>query len=65
MKTNLQELIDTAKCLSDRLEEAARQERDFCEELENEFEAMSWEAHKIVEDLKLIRLYKEIQEGVG
>lgn len=62
MKTDLQELIDTAKILCDRLEQAAREEKQFSEDLENEFEMMSWNVFKLSEDLKMIKLYKEIQE---
>jgi hypothetical protein len=57
MKTDLQALIDTAKALCDKLEEAARQEEEFCFDLQNEFEKMSWEIFRMAEDLKQIQHY--------
>jgi hypothetical protein len=57
MKTDLQALIDTAKALCERLEEAARQEEEFCFDLQNEFEKMSWEIFRMAEDLKQIQHY--------
>lgn len=57
MKTDLQELIDTAKRLSDRLDEAARQEEQFCYKLQNEFEQMSWEMLRFKDNLQQIKEY--------
>ncbi len=65
MKTDLQNLIDTAKVLCDRLEEAAKSEREMCADLECEFEKMSWDVFKVMEDIKMIKMYKDIQEEVG
>lgn len=57
MKSDLQELIDTAKKLSDRLDEIARQDREFSVNLQIEFERMSWEAIRWMDDLKAIKQY--------
>lgn len=57
MKTDLQALIETAKALCDKLEEAAKQEQEFCFDLQNEFEKMSWEVHCMCEDLRQIQHY--------
>jgi len=65
MKTDLEQLIDTAKQLCDRLEQAAKDEQKFCEELESEFEKMSWDAFRIMEEIKMIKRYKELQEEAG
>lgn len=51
--TNLQELIDTAMRLSNRLSQAAEDEKSFCYDLQLRFEQMSWEC---------LRLANEIQE---
>jgi len=59
MKTDLQELIDTAKALCDRLDNAARQEEEFCYKLQQEFEQMSWEVLRMRDNLT------NIQEWVG
>lgn len=59
MRTDLQALIDTAKALSDRLDEAARQEQEFCYKLQLEFEQMSWEMTRMMDNLT------NIQEWVG
>ena len=59
MKTDLQELIDTAKSLCDKLDEAARQEEEFCYKLQQEFEQMSWEVLRMRDNLT------NIQEWVG
>jgi len=57
MKTDLQALIDTAKILSDRLDEAARQEQEFCYDLQLEFERMSWEMTRFMDDIRNIKEY--------
>jgi len=57
MKTDLQELIDTAKKLSDRLDEASRQEREFCIDIQSQFEIMSWEMLRFSDDLIQIQQY--------
>jgi hypothetical protein len=62
MKTDLQELIDTAKTLCERLEQAAKDEQQMCQELQDEFEMLSWQAFKVMEDIKLIKQFKQIQE---
>ncbi len=59
MKTDLQELIDTAKSLCEKLDEAARQEEEFCYKLQQEFEQMSWEVLRMRDNLT------NIQEWVG
>lgn len=59
MKTDLQNLIDTAKALCEKLEQAAKEEQQFCQDLENEFEVMSWQVFRMTEELRLIREYKE------
>ena len=59
MKTDLQALIDTAKALSERLDEAARQELEFSTDLQLEFEQMSWEMIRMRDNLT------NIQEWVG
>jgi len=64
MKTDLELLIDTAKTLCDRLEQAAKEEQEMCQELQDEFEIMSWQAFKIMEEIKLIKQFKEIHEEV-
>ena len=57
MKTDLQQLIDTAKSLSERLDEAARKEREFCVDLQLEFEKMSWEMLRMMDELQSIKQY--------
>ena len=59
MKTDLQQLIETAKLLCEKLEQAAKEEQEFCKDLENEFEVMSWQVFRMTEELRLIREYKE------
>jgi hypothetical protein len=65
MKTDLEKLIDTAKLLCESLEQAAREEIDMCQELQDEFEVLSWQTFKIMEEIKLIKKFKEIQEEAG
>ena len=50
-------LIDTAKALSDKLDAAAQQDREFCIKLQIEFEKMSWEMLRFSDDLKQIKEY--------
>lgn len=55
--TNLQELIDTAQRLSNRLEMAAQEEKRFCVDICMKLESMSWEMYRTANDLKSIKDY--------
>lgn len=55
--TNLQELIDTANRLSNRLEQAASEEKRFCVEICMTLEKMSWQLYCTANDLKAIKDY--------
>ena len=55
--TNLQELIDTANRLSQRLEVAATDEMRFGIDLCMNLERMSWEALRWANDLQEIKSY--------
>jgi hypothetical protein len=59
--TNLQELIDTANKLSERLEMAANDEKRFSIDLQLHFERMSWQALCWANDLQEIKSYSGIQ----
>jgi hypothetical protein len=52
--TNLQELIDTASRLSQRLEMASNDERKFCVDIQFRLEQMSWEIYRTANELKEI-----------
>lgn len=52
--TNLQELIDTASRLSQRLEMAANEEMKFCVNIQLRLEQMSWEIYRTANELKEI-----------
>lgn len=54
---HLQELIDTATKLSQRLENMANDERNFCTDIQLRFEQMSWELFKTANELQAIREY--------
>ena len=53
--TNLNELIETANRLSNRLEQAANDEKSFCFELQSRFEKMSWECLRLANEIQEIR----------
>jgi len=55
--TNLEELIETANRLSQRLEIAASDEMRFGYDLQLRFEQMSWEALRWANDLQEIKSY--------
>ena len=55
--TNLQELIDTAKKLSEGLEKAASEEMRFSYDLQMKMEKMAWECFRHANDLQAIQLY--------
>ncbi|HEX4374907.1 MAG TPA: hypothetical protein VHZ50_16500 [Puia sp.] len=55
--TNLEELIETANRLSDRLEKAANDEMKFSYDLQMCLEQMSWQSFKIANELKEIKNY--------
>lgn len=55
--TNLQDLIDTANRLSQRLEQAASEEKRFCVDLQLRFEQMSWELLRTADELQEIKNY--------
>lgn len=55
--TNLNELIETANRLSNRLEQAANEEKRFCVDIQLMLERMSWQMLCTANDLKDIRDY--------
>ncbi len=55
--TNLQELIETANRLSQRLEHAANDEKKFCVDIQLRLEAMAWEIYRNANELKEIKNY--------
>jgi hypothetical protein len=55
--TNLQELIDTASRLSNRLEQAANDEKKFSVEIQLVLEKMSWEIYRHANELQEIKSY--------
>lgn len=55
VKSNLEELIETTKNLCNRLDEIAKEELKFCEELGSDLERMSWEMTKFTSDLQSIK----------
>lgn len=54
---HLQELIDTANRLSERLEKAANDERKFCVDIQLRLEQMSWEMYRAANDLQAMKEY--------
>lgn len=54
---DLQDLINTAKNLSDRLDQMAADEKRFCTDICLRLEQMSWEAIRMMDDLKSIQNY--------
>lgn len=55
--TNLEELIETANRLSERLEKAANDENRFCVDIQLRLEAMSWEIYRTANELTEIKHY--------
>lgn len=55
--TNLQELIETANRLSQRLEKAANDEKNFCFDMQLRLEQMSWETFRTANELKAMKEY--------
>lgn len=55
--TNLQELIETANRLSQRLENAANEEKRFSVDIQLTLERMSWEMYRCANDLQSIKSY--------
>lgn len=55
--TNIQDLIDTATRLSQRLEQAANDEKKFCIDIQLRLESMSWEFYKAANELNEIKQY--------
>lgn len=55
--TNLNELIETANRLSQKLEQAANDERRFCIDLQMRFESLSWELYRTANELNEIKHY--------
>lgn len=55
--TNLQELIDTANKLSERLGNAASEEKRFCVDLQFRFEQLSYEMLRMANELIEIKSY--------
>ena len=55
--TNLQELIETANRLSERLEQAANDEKRFSIDIQMRLEAMSWELFRNANELQEIKGY--------
>jgi len=55
--TNLQELIETAKRLSDRLQQAANDENEFCVDIQMRLESISWEFYRQANELNQIKEY--------
>lgn len=55
--TNLQELIETAQRLSNRLEQAASEEKRFCVDIQLRFEQLSWELFRTANELNEIKHY--------
>jgi hypothetical protein len=55
--TALDELIETANRLSQRLEMAANDERRFCVDIQMRLEAMSWDLFKNANELLEIKNY--------
>ena len=57
--TNLEELIETAYVLSNRLSEAADNEIKFCVDLQLKFEKLSWECYKMANEIREIKYYTQ------
>ena len=55
--TNLQELIETANRLSQRLEQAANDEKKFCVDIQLKLECMAWEIFRTANELNEIKQY--------
>jgi hypothetical protein len=52
--TELEELIETMKKLSDNLEKSAENEKIFCHDLSLELERCSWEIFRMGNDLQIL-----------
>ena len=57
MKTNLEELLETARQLSERLSQAAEDEMIFSQMMQEEFEKMSWEMLRMSNELEELKSY--------
>lgn len=55
--TNLNELIETANRLSQRLEDAANDEKRFCVDIQLRFEQLSWEIYRTANEIESIKSY--------
>lgn len=55
--TDLAELIETATRLSNRLSQAADDEKSFCVDLQLRFERLSWELFKVANEIQEIKYY--------
>ena len=55
--TDLQLLIETAHGLSNRLSQAADDEKSFCVDLQLKFERLSWETFKLANEIQEIKYY--------
>lgn len=58
---DLNELIETANKLSNRLDDIAKDEIKFCEELGNDLERLSWETFCLCDDLKNIQTLTQVE----
>lgn len=57
VQDDLNELIETTNRLSNRLDEIARDEIKFCEEMGSDLERMSWETLCLCDELKKIKQF--------
>ena len=55
--TNLEELIETTQILSDRLDQAANDEKKFGYDICMRLESMSWETLRLANEIKEIKNY--------
>jgi hypothetical protein len=55
--TALDELIETANRLSQRLEQAANNEKKWCVDIQLRFEQMSWECLRLANEMQEIKNY--------
>lgn len=53
--TQLQEIIDLANALCDKLESAAEQEKKYCYDVCHKLETLSLDTHKIKNSINLIK----------
>ncbi len=60
MNKDLQELIETAARLSDRLDRMANDEKRFTTDISLFLEKMSWDIFAYAEDLEKIKSYCEV-----